>query len=125
VSRARRSIVQQEERHTEQRAAEHRSDAEAPPPSALFPQGSTLLRGQCTRADTKGRRGVLEKLDNRSACLQTRDEQQANRPLFPQVTLRQVRDISVNTQVTRNVVENSIANVQVTRFSHYTQRRVN
>ena len=46
-----RSVLQQEERHHEHASAENCGDAEAPPLSALFPQGSTLLRGQCTRAD--------------------------------------------------------------------------
>jgi hypothetical protein len=44
-------MLQQEERRNEYAAAKDCSDAEAPPLSALFPQGSTLLRGQCTRAD--------------------------------------------------------------------------
>ena len=53
----RRSMWQQEERRQKDAATEDRGDAEASPPSALFPQGSTLLRGQCTRADTKPARG--------------------------------------------------------------------
>jgi hypothetical protein len=48
----RRSVLQQEERHPEYGAAQDCGDAEAPPLSALFPQGSTLLWGQCTRVDT-------------------------------------------------------------------------
>jgi hypothetical protein len=48
-----RSVLQQEKRRSEHDATEDCGDAEAPPLSALFPQGSTLLRGQCTRADTK------------------------------------------------------------------------
>jgi hypothetical protein len=47
-----RSMLQQEERRCEHGTAEDCGDAEAPPLSALFPQGSTLLRGQCTRAGT-------------------------------------------------------------------------
>ena len=56
--RVRRSVLKQKERHSEQRAAKSSGDAEAPPLSALFPQGSTLLRGQCTRASTRPARGL-------------------------------------------------------------------
>ena len=89
----RRSVVQQEEGQAERRAAQNRSDAEAPPPSALFPQGSTLLRGQCTRADTRGGEGFLKKLDNQYLPPQTVDETQPNLSLFPQVIHGKVRDI--------------------------------
>jgi hypothetical protein len=60
-----RSVVQQEERGTEQRAAKYSGDANAPPLSALFPQGSTLLRGQCTRADTKPAGGTGQNIGTR------------------------------------------------------------
>jgi hypothetical protein len=61
-----RSLLQQEERRCEDATAENGSDAEAPPPSALFPQGSTLLRGQCTRADTKPTAGDGENIRTQS-----------------------------------------------------------
>ena len=57
-----RPELQQEERPYEHAAAEHGGDAQAPPLSALFPQGSTLLRGQCTRADAPSARGTAPNL---------------------------------------------------------------
>ncbi len=53
-----RAELQQEERPHEHATAESRGDAKAPPLSALFPQGSTLLRGQCTRAGIPSARGM-------------------------------------------------------------------
>jgi hypothetical protein len=119
-----RSVVQQEEGQTEQRAAQHGSDAEAPPPSALFPQGSTLLRDQCTRADTGGGEGFLKNLDNRSGALQTANQQRRNHLVFPQVKPDKACDISVNSQVRCIVVENCAPNTLVTRFSYNAQKRV-
>jgi hypothetical protein len=62
VRRGGRTAVQQQERRAEQRAANGCSNAEAPPPSALVPQGSTLLRGHSAPAPTHGWRGVSGEL---------------------------------------------------------------
>src|SRR3984957_20412687 len=63
--RARRRALQQQERRAEEYAANDCSDAEAPPPSALVPQGSTLLRGHSAPAPTHGGGGFREKLGDR------------------------------------------------------------
>ena len=70
--RLRRSVVQQKERREDQRAAHDSGNAQAPPPSALVPQGSTLLRGHSAPVPTHGWREVSKKLDNQTHAMQTR-----------------------------------------------------
>src|SRR5580692_372388 len=84
--RARRRALQQQERRAEEYAADNCSNAEAPPPSALVPQGSTLLRGHSAPAPTHGWRGVLKKLDNQLDAVQTEKGDETLGRLFPQVT---------------------------------------
>src|ERR1700757_2419206 len=85
--RMRRLAVQQQERRDEEDAANDRGNAEAPPPSALVPQGSTLLRGHSAPAPTHGWRGVSKKLDNHLRAVQTEKVEESFFPLFPQVTV--------------------------------------
>ncbi len=83
----RRRALQQQERRAEDDAANGSGDAEAPPPSALVPQGSTLhLKTQCTRADTRVGEGFWETLEKRMQLVQTRNESGPFPELFSQVT---------------------------------------
>ena len=77
----------------EQRAANDCSNAEAPPPRALVPQGSTLLRDTAHPRLHTGGGGFLKNLDNRSRAAQTRKVMEPFWALFPQVTPHAARDI--------------------------------
>jgi hypothetical protein len=94
-----RIAVQQQERRAEKRTANDCGNAEAPPPSALVPQGSTLLRGHSAPAPTHGWRGVSKKLDNHLRAAQTGKVEERFFSLFPQVTAPTARDIFVNSQL--------------------------
>ena len=88
--------VQQQERREEQRAANDCSNAEAPPPRALVPQGSTLLRDTAHPRRHTGGGGFLKNLDNQSRRAQTQKVMEPFCALFPQVTYHMVRDIYMN-----------------------------
>ncbi len=78
-------MLQQEERRNEHATAEDCGDAEAPPLSALFPQGSTLLRGQCTRADNNTARGDGENIGTPRTVVQMKMHHSAMENSFPLV----------------------------------------
>jgi hypothetical protein len=123
--RVRRIAVQQQERRAEQRAANDYGNAEAPPPSALVPQGSTLLRGHSAPAPTHGWRGDLKKLDNHLRGAQTRKVEERLSYSFPQVTTGAARDIFVNAQFRPCFSPNSKQKFLVRRFSYSAQEREN
>src|SRR5579862_6081317 len=117
--------MQQEESQSEQHAAQHSCDAETPPPSALVPQGSTLLRGHSAPAPTHGWRGDSKKLDNHSRAVQTEKVGESFFSLFPQVTPGTSCYIFVNTQVSATFWSNSSQKFLVRRFSYFAQKREN
>ncbi|HEX4627174.1 MAG TPA: hypothetical protein VH137_00165, partial [Gemmatimonadales bacterium] len=123
--RSGRIAVQQQERRAEKRTANVCGNAEAPPPSALVPQGSTLLRGHSAPAPTHGWRGVSKKLDNHSRAAQTGKVEERFVPLFPQVTGGTACDISVNPQLSAYFWPISSQKFLVRWFSYFAQKQVN
>jgi hypothetical protein len=117
--------MQQQERRAEKQAANDSGNAEAPPPSALVPQGSTLLRGHSAPAPTHGWRGVSKKLDNHLRAVQTGKVEESFLPSFPQVTVGTSCDISLNYQARGCLWLTSTQKFLVRRFSYFAQNQEN